>query len=197
MSTKLLGARDQRAVVIGAASMLGLVVALRGLPAWRSWRAEVRAVAVEAQAQAAQSDALLASFAASLDTLEARTARLLQLGPALLAGGTSGEAAATLSGILGELARQSLVRLDAVDIRVDSAGGRSLPRATVGVQATADITGLSAFLQGLEQGPALLAIRQLVVRPQATDGSADQVELLSIRLTVEGLALVRTPGDSL
>jgi len=189
-----LGARDRRALAFGAVTMLGLVLAFRGVPAWRAWRAEARAVAAELQSQAAQSDALLAGFAGSLDTLEARTARMLGVGPALLSGDTPAEAGSTLVALLAELGRQSLVRLEAVDIRVDTSRARPLPRVTVEVQATADIAGLSAFLYRLEKGPALLAVRRLAIRPQAVDGPADQLETLSIRLAVEGLALVRAPG---
>lgn len=195
MNVKLLAVRDQRALVLGAVTMLGLVLALRGVPAWRAWRAEARAVAAELQSQEARSDALLAGFAGSLDTLEARTARLLALGPALLSGETPAEAGSTLAALLAEVARESLVRLEAVDIRVDTSKAHALPRVAVEVQATADIAGLSAFLYGLEKGPALLAVRRLVIRPQAVDGPADQLETLSIRLAVEGPALVQTPGE--
>ena len=65
------------------------------------------------------------------------------------------------------------------------------------VQATADIVGLSSLVHALERGPVLLAVRRLSVRPQSVDSPTDQVETLSIRLTVEGLALVQTPRDAL
>ena len=195
MNPRRFSVRDQRAVVFGAAITLGLVLAFRGLPAWRAWRAEARAGAAELQSQAARSDALLASFAGSLDALEGRTARMRELGPALLGGDTPAEAGSTLAALMAEMARQSLVRLEAVDIRVDTSEARPLPRVAVEVQATADITGLSLFLSGLEKGPTLLAVRRLVVRPQSIDGPADQLETLSIRLSVEGLAFVRPLGD--
>lgn len=194
MKLAIPGGRDRRALVLGAATIVGLVVAVRGVPAWRAWRAEARAVAAEIQSQAAQSDALLAGFAGSLDTLEARTTRFVDLGPALLSGDTPTEAGSTLAALLAELGRQTLVRLEAVDIRVDTSQARPLPRVTVEVQATADIAGVSAFLYGLEKGPALLAVRRLAIRPQTVDGPTDQLETLSVRLTVEGLALVQARG---
>ena len=74
---------------------------------------------------------------------------------------------------------------------------RVLTEAGDEVQATADIAGLGSFLYGLEKGPTLLAVRRLDVRPQNVDSPGDQVETLAIRLTVEGLALVRARGDTL
>lgn len=192
----MLHPRDRRALILGGAIMLGLVGVFRGLPAWRAWRAEARAAAAEAQSQAARSDALVAGLRESLDTLEARTALMRGLGPALLTGDTPAEAGSALTALLGELARQSLVRLEAVDIRIDTTAARSLPRVAAEVHATADITGLSSFLAALERGPTLLAVHQLAIRPQTPDGPANQVELLSIHFRVEGLALVRAPGGT-
>ena len=189
--------RDQRALALGAAGILGLLVAFRAGPAWRVWRAEARAAAFEGMSQVARTDAVLGSFPATLDSLEARTARVRATGPALLTGDTPAEAGSTLAGLLGELSRQTLVRLDAIDIRVDTSKARVLRRVTVEVQATADVAGLGSFVARLEKGPTLLAIRRLEVRAQNVDGPGDQVETLAIRLTVEGLALVRARGDTL
>jgi len=86
------------------------------------------------------------------------------------------------------------VRLDAVEVRIDTAKTRALPRITVDLQATADIAGLAVLLRDLEDGPALLAVRRVSVRPQNPDVLQNQVELLSVRLTVEGAALVHKLG---
>jgi len=62
------------------------------------------------------------------------------------------------------------------------------------VQATADIVGLASFLRRLEGGPMSLAVRRLAVRPQNPASPPELPELLSIRITVEGLALIRPGG---
>lgn len=183
--------RDRRALIIGVATIGGLVLSARAVPAWWRWRTEVRASAAEAIAQKRRVEVVVAGFSQSLDSLEARMTRLKRLGPAFLTGATPAEAASMLAGLVGEVARSSLVRLDAIEMRVDTARGRDLPRVRVEAQATADIAGLAALLQGLEKGPTLLAVRQLSVRPQALDAPANQIESLAIRFTVEGLALLR------
>jgi hypothetical protein len=169
----------------------GLLVCFRGVPAWWTWQAEARTAAQEAISQAAWSDAVIGNFAASLDSLAARATEIRQLGPAFLAGETRAEAASTLTGLLADLARLSLVRLDAVDTRIDTSRTGALPRVWADVQAVGDIHGLAAFLERLERNATLLAVRRLSVRPQSAESPADQPELLTLRFSVEGLALVR------
>jgi hypothetical protein len=187
----LLSARDRRALIGGATAILCLVIGVRGLPAWRSWRADARARAAESIGQAARTHAVLTGLSVSLDTLDARTARVKQLGPALLSGDTPNEAATALAVAVAEMARAALVRLDAVEMHVDTAKGVALPRVSIEAQATGDVTGLTSFVHSLEKGPLLLAVRRLAVRPQRIDSPPDQGEMLSIRFTVEGLGLVR------
>jgi hypothetical protein len=190
MSDLLVG-RDRRALFIGLTAIAGLLLAFRGIPAWLRWRAETRAVAAAAIEQQQRRDAIVAGFAKSLDSLEARTDRLEKLGDAFVMGSTPAEAASTLAGIVAELARGSLVRLDAIEMKVDTSDRRRLPRISVEAQATADISGLSALLHRIERGPTLLAVRRLSVRAQAIEAAANQPETLALRFTVEGLALVR------
>lgn len=189
-----LALRDRRALLLGAMVVAGVVVGFRGPPAWRRWRAEARRAAAEMMSRVARTEAALAGFSSSLDSLEARTGRLRNLAPALLSGETPSEAASNLAGVVLELARMSSVRLDAVDVRIDTAGALPLPRVTVEAQATADIVGLASLIHAIERGPTLLAVRRLAVRPQTLEGPSDKVETLVVRFTVEGLALIRKEG---
>lgn len=182
--------RDRRVFIGGVIGVVGLILAFRGIPAWRAWRAEALAAAFEMRSQAAQTETVLAGFSQDLDSLEARTRRLAALGPALFAAETPREAASNLAALVGELGRQSLVRVDAVEIRVDTARGKILPRVSVEARATADIAGLASLLQRFEKGPDLLALRRLVVRPQNVQSPSDQPEQLWLQFTVEALALL-------
>ena len=182
--------RERRVLLFGA-TVIGLMVTVaRGVPAWRRWNEAARTSAVDLTARAAHGDAVVRGLAESLDTLEARTARLGALKSALLAGETPADAGSNLAVIVAEAARRAPVRLDAVEIRIDTTKARTLPRITVDVQATADITGLAALLRDLEDGPGLLAVRRVAVRPQNPEGPPNEVETLSVRLTIEGTALV-------
>lgn len=182
--------RERRVLLFGA-TVIGLMVTVaRGVPAWRRWNETARTSAVALTARAAHGDAVVRGLAESLDTLETRTARLGALKSALLAGETSADAGSNLAVMVAEAARRAAVRLDAVEVRIDTTKARTLPRISVEVQATADITGLAAFLRDLEDGPDLLAVRRVAVRPQNPEGQPNEVETLSVRLTIEGTALV-------
>jgi len=185
--------RERRVLLLGTI-VIGLMIAVgRGVPAWRRWNEAARTSAADLTARAARGDAVVRGLAESLDTLDARTARLGALKAALLAGETPADAGSNLAVLVAEAARGAAVRLDAVEVRIDTTMGskaRTLPRIAVEVQATADITGLAAFLRDLEDGPALLAVRRIAVRPQNPEGPPSKVEALSVRLTIEGTALV-------
>jgi hypothetical protein len=183
--------RDRRALLAALVVIPALILGFRGLPAWLRWRGEVRAAAAEVIAQEQRRDAIVADFARSLDSLEVRTERFEKLGAAFVTGSTAAEAASTLAGMVAEMARASLVRIDAIEMKVDSTNKPHLPRVRVEAQATADIAGLSALLRRFEQGPALLALRRLSVRAPAIDAASNQPETLGLRFTVEGLALIR------
>ena len=193
MNPVTLHGRDRRALVLGASAICGLVLAFRAVPAWERWRRNARNDAAEIMTRAERTRALLGGFPRALDTLQARRAQVAAMGPALLTDETASGAASNLAAFLGELARQSSVRLDAVELHVDSSKTRELPLVTASLQATTDIAGLSSFLRLLEQGPTLLAVRALGVRPQNAEAGGDQPEMLSIQLTVQGLALIRIP----
>jgi hypothetical protein len=195
VTSRILGTRDRRAWLFGVTCVLGLTVALRGVPMWRAVRADARATAAETTARAEELESVLATFDEAMDTLEARTVQLRAIGPALLAGDSPAAAGSNAEALLAELARQSLVRLDAVDIKVDTTTAQRLPLVTIDLQATADITGLSAFLHGLERGPALIAVRQLSVRSAGAEAPPDEVEKLTIHLTAEGVGLIGPRGD--
>lgn len=191
--TVAIATRDRRALIVGLATIATLVVGLRALPVWWRWRSDTRAAAAEAIAQQRRVSAIVADFSHSLDSLGARVGRLKNMGPAFLIGATPAEASTMLAAIVGDIARSSLVRIDAIATSVDTTGPRELtmPRVRIEVQATGDVAGLAALLQGLEKGPTLLAVQRLSIQPAAVDGPANQVESLSIKLTVEGLVLVR------
>lgn len=182
--------RDRRAALAGVLTIGALVFGFRGIPAWLRWRADVRASAADALAQEQRVSSVIGGFSESLDTLDARVRRLKRLGPAFLTGATPAEAASMLAAILGETARASLVRIDAIEIHADSVRGSEMPRVRVEAQAVGDVAGLAALLQRLEHGAPLLAVRRLSVQSQAVDGPANQIESLAIRFTVEGLALL-------
>ena len=117
------------------------------------------------------------------------------MGAGLIAGDSAAAAAASLAALLGQIARTAPARIDMIKTSVVTGDSAVLPRVVLEAQVTADIAGLAGLLRGLERGPRLLAIRRLQVQPDNVEVRADQIEMLTVRLKVEGLALV-TKRDS-
>jgi hypothetical protein len=168
----------------------------RAVPAWRDLRSNAQSTAVETIARAEELETVLATFAGAMDTLEARIAQVSAIRPEVVAAETPAGASANAEALLAELARESLVRLDGVKIQVDTALSKQLPLLVIELRATADITGLSAFLQALERGPTVLAVRRLSVQSKGVEVVPAQAETLAVHLTIEGLGLIRTTGDA-
>lgn len=193
MTAPPLSHRDRLAVQAGGVLILGLVLGFRGVPAWWSWQSRARDAAEAAATKAATTEATIAAFPATVDSLGARTARLAAIGPLLFVGTDSSTATAAFAEVITATARTASVRLDSVQTKMAPPGKGRLRRIVIEVRATADVIGLAALLAKLEGSPRYIAIRRAQVDPTAMDGPADQPELLRIRLTLEGLALITEP----
>ena len=114
----------------------------------------------------------------------------------LLGGASPAEAGAQLATIAGDLAAETGVQVNAVQVRADSAYRGGVARVAVRVTATGDVTGLTDLLQQIEGHELLLQVRELVVSQSAAVAPDNVPEMLRFELLVEGLALdprVRAP----
>lgn len=198
MSTRL-SPRDRRTLAIGAAVILVLVLFAKGLPAWRRWDADARASAAEMAAEAARAEQTVRLLPASLDSLQARKARFVELGRGVLEGQSSAAAGASLAGLVSGAAARAGVQLGSVQVRPDSAGAGAFIRIQVRADATGDLPAITRMLGLLEGAPELLAVREVSITQPNPGGPAEQAEALRLELAVEGLALARPaalPRDS-
>lgn len=186
-----LSSRDGRAVMAGGAIILALLLASRGIPAWLAWQDDARASAAELLTEAALIESTLEGFSRTLDSLEARKLRLLELAPMLLSGEDPHAAGAQLAGALTEAAAASRVRLGSVHVEADSTSEGVLTRVGARTEATGDIRGITAFLEILEGGPTLISLRELSIRASDVAAPPDRPEELQVRIAVEALALLR------
>jgi len=194
MSVSELASRDRRALVYGGALFLVLVLAFKAVPAWLAWRSGSIAGAAELSAELGRSRLAIRGVRGALDTTEARVARLRAAAPTLLVVQTPSEAPAQLTDVIREAARLSGMEIETAESRVDSAGGPGLRHVVATVQGTADVAGLAALLYRLEGGEPVLAVREFSVQQQNVAVPSDGVEALRVRLSVEGLAMVRGDG---
>lgn len=186
-----LSPRDRRALAAGAAVVLLLLLAGRGLPAWRRWDAAVRASAAEMAAEAARAERTARLLPATLDSLEARRARLVALGSALLDGGSPAASAAALASLLSGAGARAGVQIGSVQVRPDTASAGTFLRVYARADGTGDLGAITRMLALLEGAPELLAVRELSITQTNPGGPAEQPEALRLELAVEGLAMAR------
>jgi hypothetical protein len=179
--------RDRRALSIGAAAILGLILLGRGLPALLSWE---RKEATRAQAQGAElarARVEIARARAVQDSAREHGARIVALAPLLLGGDSPATATATLAGIVSGAAARANVRVGALQLHADTASKSTFVRVGVRGEVTGDIAGVTAMLASLERGPTMLAIRELSITQPEPAAASDHMEALHVELVVEGL----------
>lgn len=199
-----MSARDRRALTLGAAVIIVLLLGMRGVPAWRTWERESHAAATELGAEVERARAAVAALPAMRESLTVRRARRMALDSILLEGDSPAAVAAALSETIALAAEESGVRTGPVHLTIDSTGGRRsarspkprLLRVVLRTDVTGDVTGLAVLLAWLEEAPPLLAVRELAVTASEPGAPDDRPELLRANLIVEGLAhiQVHTPA---
>jgi len=195
MTRVAMSVRDRRTLVLGAVGIGSLLLVARGLPAWRAWVAEARAAAVEQGGEVAHAEGVVRALPAMRDSLAARNARYLALAPALLAGGSTNAAGATLASLVSTAAAESGVKLGAVQLRTrEATSPAAFVRIRVEGDVTGDIHGISQFLSALERGPARLAVRDLTITQPDAVGAPARAEVLHATVAIEGLALAPRPA---
>lgn len=187
-------ARDRRALAIGIATVLVLVIGSRGAPAWHRWTRDARAEASALTAEAARARAAVRNAATVRDSLAVRDLRLDELASAILEGETAAGAAGSLAEQLSNAAAEANVRLGSVQLRADTTSRGAFTRVSVRADFTGDIVGVAAMLYVLEGGAELLSIRELsITQPEPAAGD-DRPEMLRVSLVIEGLARRATAG---
>ena len=185
---------DRRAMLIGTAVVLALLLALRGVPAWRAWRSQLQGSAAELTAELQRAEASVATSGRVADSLRARKARFLALAPALVAGDSPAGSAAALASLVSGVAATSGLRVGAMQVRADTAGAGMFVRVGVRADVVGDVRGVSLFLATLEHGPVMLRVRELSIAQPEPSAPADRAEALRVELLVEGLAFQRPRG---
>lgn len=192
----MLSQRERRVVLIGGAVLVAAVTCLRGIPAWRTWLTETRAMADVSIAELARTRSGIAGMPALRDSLIARNERYIVLAPSILTGTSHGAVGASLASIVSGAAAGAGLELGAVSIRLDTTEKSVFSRPSVRGDARGDVTGLTRFLVALERGPTMLVIRTLAVTQPEPGAGSDRSETLRIEFAVEGIALVRPATET-
>lgn len=183
--------RDRRALVLGAAVILGAVIVLRVLPpVWQKVAAaQDRLVALRLYVERGRAD--LRAFKALEDSTTQLVESVRSLAPWLVAGRSSSEAAAALAGHLSRVAVTQRTRLERSDLVADSARAGYLHRVTLDATLEGDVRGLTGTLGALASlAPVTEVTRLWVTAPDPGQTTAGP-ELLRIELRIRGWYLSR------
>ncbi len=178
-----ISARERRTVWIGlVVSLLGLTVAYGVVPFARHWQQREQQIAAEAE-RLARLRGLIAYETQLGDAVQARVGAL-EAGPQrLLSGRTPALAASALQGLLQDFADRSQVTISRLDVAgAPVTGNGPLPMIPASVSAIGDIYGVTDLLSLIQNGPRLLEITELSVRPNP----ALRGGLLQVSLTLRG-----------
>jgi hypothetical protein len=182
-------ARERRTIRLGLlVTLVALGLVWGVLPFARRWRAREDVIATESE-RLARLHGLVANED-SLRVLTLQRAAALEEGPRLLAGRTPALAASELQSVLQNYANQSLLTVSGLDVTgapETSEGALTLIPATV--SAIGDIHGITDMLTLIQDGPVMLEVSELTVRPNP----ALRGELLQMTVTLRGAWMPDVP----
>lgn len=182
-------ARDRRALAIGGAILLSLLLVARGVRPAISRVQALRAEISRERDLLARGRALLAGVPA-LDSTAARLERAVALADDRLFPSADPLAAtAGLGAYVSDLARRNGVHVQQGETRPPTAAAGDLVAVEVGLRAQGDLEGALAFLISLERGPRLVEVVRLgIERTAGTRDREPEHETLSLTLVVRGYA---------
>jgi hypothetical protein len=195
MTRFALSHRDRR-VLTGGCIVLALVIVLgRGLPALLRWRADLDASALELTGEQVRAERSIRSRPAMRDSLAVRRRQLALLDSAFLIGDTPASAGAMLAEVVAESAAATNATLGIVQLRGDTAVRGPYTPIAVRVGVSGTLESIALFLASLEEGPTLLAVRELTLTQPEPGIAPTRIETMRAEVLVEGLARNLRPGS--
>jgi hypothetical protein len=187
-----LSARDRRTLLRGGVAVVLLLFAGRVVPAVRRWSDDRRAIAELRQRENTRASRIAGDAAATRRLLAIARQRLVAYDSALLDAPTYTRASTTLAALVREAAEQTETRVGALELRADTTGTGPLARVSVRATVTGDLMSLALFIESLEAGPRLLAVRDLSIVQPEPSLPPERPETLQAEVLVEGV--FRTPA---
>jgi hypothetical protein len=179
--------RGSRTFATGMVAVVAILVAGRGGPAWYHWQSEVRQTAREVRDELARSRATLRDTALVTESLTVRSRRLSMVRFRAFTSASSGAAGAMVASLLSDAAADAGMRITSLQVHADTSKQRTYYHVTLRADMTGDITGLQQLLSSIENGPALLNLREIAIAQTQLVSTPDRPEMLRVQLNVDGL----------
>jgi hypothetical protein len=187
--------RDRRALLFGIAAIAAILGASRAVPTLTRWREEHLLSNAQVINDAERTRVLVHALPALRDSLRARRVRLAGLDSAVLEGESLDNAGAYLAELVSDAAQESESQLGSIQIEhgdTIALASHALRKVRLRASLTGDLEHLAYFLSALEEGPEVVAVRELsLVQPEPILPPT-RVESLRADLVVEVLARVNS-----
>ena len=196
MSPLAISARDRRALVLGAALAVPVLIIVGVVRPYRAALAEARADLVAERSLLADEQALLAASERYPLAYRSADSALLRTTPRLFTDPDDVLATAQLESYIAThaLTSRALVQNSEQEpARLLAEGIRMLE---ISVQLESDLEGLMRFLDALERGAKLVLVDDVVItRGEQSQGRGrDPMPVLRMQATIRGFAMVETPS---
>lgn len=186
-----LGPRDRRALILGAAVLLPVVLWIGVIRPYAGLLDETRARVEVERALLARERGLLAIAGELPGRLATATARLEEESATLLGASNAVAAEEVLMEHIQRTATRSRVLVQdarGVEVHADEAAGPLAP-VRLGVRVESDLAGLASFLNRLESGPGLIRILEMSVEParsggRVTNGAPGPLEMGALTMSM-------------
>lgn len=183
-----ISSRDGRTLGIGAAIIASMVGLSLGVPRYLSWRAAALTDAARETAALARVEASIARFTRTTTAFASARQSLSVLDSLLLPGASVSAAGTALAAAISEAAEGAEAQLGSIQVRRDSTGRTRLTRIAARASVSGDVESLALFLESLEAGPPLLAVREWSISGGSPTIAATQPMALRLDVLVEGIA---------
>ena len=172
--------------------VIGVILALKGVPRLRDVYAGERQHAGEMQARAARAAKAVANQRKLRDSLTARNAVLSVARAQGFTGGSANALSAAVASYVTQTARAAAVDLVAMQVRPDTSAINDTRLVVVTASARGDVAGLMHLLSSLEGGAKRFRVVSVAVSQPDIGARPDVPESLSIELALITFAVERT-----
>jgi hypothetical protein len=188
MTALAISARDRRVLVLGVVVVTVLLVVGRGVPALLARGTQQRQRAAVVGEQATRAEWSVREADRTRRALAQVRTELATFDSALVSGAVPSAASAALAELVSDAASSADARIASIQLAADTLAARpALARVSARVSVSGDLMSIAQLIQMLEEGPQLLAVRELSVAPSQPGIARGQVETLQAEMLVEGL----------
>ena len=186
-----LSPHDRRIAVRGVVAIAILVLVGRVIPGLRDWASERVGAVGQLQLESLRTEQSARDTLATRHLLVRSRARLADYDSAALDAASYTRASAMLATVVRDAADAAEAQLGVVQLRADSSATGRLSHVFVRATVTGNLESLALFLESLEGGPELLAVRELSITQPEPGIPSERPESLRGEVLVE--AVFRTP----